>query len=119
MVGVSTDVRGIGVSEPAGILRKHEKSLRQEWYFVQFVTPGVGAEITLIEEDPWKEFQMALFHVADTHMQVWEVTKLPVKQSGLDFPDLNLSTPKNWTLLSIWWPLFGSLCISRQVNTQI
>ena len=64
---------------------------------MQCVTPGVGAELTLIEEDPFRVLLVDMFCVAETHMPVWEVTQLPVKQAGLYFPDLNLSTLKNWT----------------------
>ena len=53
----------------AGVARKHlqyayaglQKSLQQEWAFVQRVTPGIGAEFGPVEEEIAKEFLPALF----------------------------------------------------------
>ena len=53
----------------AGVARKHpqsayaglQKSLQQEWAFVQRVTPGTGEEFGPVEEEIAKVFLLALF----------------------------------------------------------
>ena len=68
---VRTKVEGWveSVKTLAGVARKHpqsayaglQKSLQQEWAFVQRVTPGTGEEFGSVEEEIAKVFLLALF----------------------------------------------------------
>ena len=71
----------------AGVTRKHlqsayavlQKSLQQEWAFVQRVTPGIGEEFGPVEEEIAKAFLPALFEGVRDGAPGREITRFPVK----------------------------------------
>ena len=89
----------------AGVAHKHpqsaysglQKSLQQEWDFVQRVTPGVGAAFGPVEEAFREVFVPALFRGLLEGLPTRENTCLLVKQAGLDLPDPVKTAPENWT----------------------
>ena len=88
----------------AGVDRKHpqsayaglQKSLQQEWVFVQRVTPGIGNEFGPVEEEIAKAFLPALFEGVGYGTPGREITRLPVKQAGMALPDPTLTASENW-----------------------
>ena len=88
----------------AGVARKHpqsayaglQKSLQQEWSFVQRVTPGIGNAFGPVEEEIAKAFLPALFEGAGDGAPGREITRLPVKQAGMALPDPTQTAPENW-----------------------
>ena len=79
----------------AGVARKHpqsaytglQKSLQQKWAFVQRVTPGISNAFGPVEEEIAKAFLPALFEGEGDGAPGREITRLPVKQAGIDIPD--------------------------------
>ena len=87
----------------AGVAHKHpqsayaglQKSLQQEWAFVQRVTPGVGEAFGPVEEALQEIFVLALFRGLTEGVPERENTCLSVKQAGLDLPDPVQTAPEN------------------------
>ena len=87
----------------AGVAHKHlqsaysglQKSLQQEWDFVQRVTPGVGEEFGPVEEALREIFVPALFRGLKEGVPARESTRLTVNQAGLDLPDPVQTAPEN------------------------
>ena len=75
----------------SGVAHKHpqsdyaglQKSLQQEWAFVQRVTPGVGEAFGPVEEALRDIFVQAPFESLREGVPEREITRLPVKQAGL------------------------------------
>ena len=63
---------------------------------MQRVTSGIGNTFGPVEEKTAKEFLPALFEGAGDGAQGREITRLPVKQAGMDIPDPTLTAPENW-----------------------
>ena len=72
-----------------------QKSLQQEWAFVQRVTPVVGAAFGPVEEALQEVFDLALFRGLTEGLPTRENTRLPIKQAGLAIPDPVLTAPEN------------------------
>ena len=74
----------------SGVARKHpqsvyaglQKSLQQEWAFVQQVTPGISDAFGPVEEEIAKAFLPTLFEGVGDGAPGREITRLPVKQGG-------------------------------------
>ena len=60
-----------------------QKSLQQEWAFLQRVTPGVGEAFGPVEEALREIFVPALFKGLKEGVPEHENTRLPLKQAGL------------------------------------
>ena len=73
-----------------------QKSLYQEWAFVQRVTPGIGDAFGPAEKALRETFMPALFEGLGERASERGVTHLPVKQAGLDIPDPNQTAPEKW-----------------------
>ena len=75
----------------SGVSRKHlqstyaglQKSLQQEWAFVQQVTPGIGDTFGPVETALKEILVPALFKELGNGVPERGVTRLPVKQAGL------------------------------------
>ena len=86
----------------SGVSRKHpqyayaglQKSLQQEWDFVQRVTSGVGDSFGPVEEAIKETFVPALFEGLQEGVPDRGVTVLPVKQAGLALPDPSQMAPE-------------------------
>ena len=79
-----------------------QKSLQQEWQFVQRVTPGIGAAFAAIEASIRDRFLPALFgeeKAADPTVRT--LASLPVKATGLALPDPTTSSAANYTASTV------------------
>ena len=79
-----------------------QKSLQQEWQFVQRVTPGIGAAFAAIEASIRDRFLPALFgeeKAADPTVRT--LSSLPVKAAGLALPDPTTSSAANYTASTV------------------
>ena len=87
----------------AGVARKHpqsayaglQKSLQQEWAFVQRVTPVISNAFGPVEEEISKAFLPALFEGAGYGAPGRDITRLPVKQAGMALPDPTWTAHEN------------------------
>ena len=87
-----------------GVSRKHpqsayavlQKSLQQEWSFVQWVTPGIRDAFGPVEEALQETFILALFQGLGEGTPGRGATYLPVKQAGPALPDPTNKSPENW-----------------------
>ena len=81
----------------AGVAQKHplsayvglQKSLQQEWEFVQQLTLGVGNSFGPVETALKENFVPPLFEGLREGMPERGVTRLPVKQAGLALTDFS------------------------------
>ena len=73
-----------------------QKSFQQEWAFVQRVTPGISNPFGPVEEEIAKAFLPALFKGVGDGASGREITRLPVKQTGMALPDPTQTDPANW-----------------------
>jgi hypothetical protein len=74
-----------------------QKSLQQEWQFLQRVTAGLGKEFRGVEDALTTKFLPALFGITETDNPLRQLACLPVKQSGLAIPDPTTTADENWT----------------------
>ena len=88
---------GVSHKHPQSAYAGLQKSLQQEWDFVQRVTPGVGEAFGQVEEALQEIFVPALFRGLSEGLPKREDTRLPVKQAGLALPDPVQTAPENWT----------------------
>ena len=105
-IWVHTKVEGWAdsVKTLAGVARKHlqsayaglQKSLQQEWAFMQRVTPGIGNVFRPVEEEIAKAFLQVLLEGEGDGAPGRDITRLPVKQAGMALPDPILTAPENW-----------------------
>ena len=103
---VQTKVEGWAesVKTLAGVARKHpqsayaglQKSLQQEWEFIQRFTPDIGDTFGPVEEVLRDTFIPVLSKGVGEGTPVWGVTCLPVKQAGLALLDPTKASPENW-----------------------
>ena len=78
----------------AGVDRKHpqsayaglQKSLQQEWAFVQRVKPGISNSFGPVEEEITKALLPALFEGVGDRAPGREITRLSIKQAGTSVP---------------------------------
>ena len=64
-----------------------QKSLQQEWAFVQCVTPDIGMDFQAAEDEFQDTFLLALFQGSMSQIPGRAITGLTVKQSGIALPD--------------------------------
>ena len=109
----------------AGVSHKHpqstysvlQKSLQQEWAFIQRVTPGIGDAFCPVDKLLRETFFPALFEgLVERSPGRW-VARLQVKQEGLALPDLTLTAPENWTVSFVITGHFVA-ALRRQVEFQ-
>ena len=87
-----------------GVARKHpqsayaglQKSLQQEWAFVQRVTLGIGDAFGPVEEEIATAFLPELFEGLVDGSPGRAITCLSVKQAGLALPDPTRTASDNW-----------------------
>ena len=68
------------------------------WSFVQRTTPSIGDAFSLVEEVLQENFLPALFLDLGERTTWRGVTRLPVKQAGMDLPDPMNMASENWTV---------------------
>ena len=64
-----------------------QKSLQQEWQFLQRVTPGQGTAFPKVEDALRDDFIPALFKGAMEALPAQGITCLPCKAAGMAIPD--------------------------------
>ena len=74
-----------------------QKSLQQEWAFVQHVTPGIGMAFHPVEDDLRVTFLPDLFQEDTSQIPRSEITGMTVKQAGIDLHSPNQTVSTNWT----------------------
>ena len=74
-----------------------QKSLQQEWAFVQQFTPNTGDSFVLVEQVLRDIFITALYQGLGEGTPGRGITHLPMKQMGLALPDPTKTAPENWT----------------------
>ena len=74
-----------------------QKSLQQEWAFVQRVTPGINNAFGLVEKALRETFVPELSEVMGDGVLERGFTRLPIKQAGLALPDPTQTASENWT----------------------
>ena len=78
---------------PQSAYAGRQKSLQQEWAFVQRVTPGIGNAFGPVEEEIATAFLPELFKGVGDGAPGRAITCLPVKQVGLALPDPMRTSP--------------------------
>ncbi len=92
-----------------------QKSLQQEWQFLQRITDGLGGEFHGVEEALSTSFLPALFGVSEADITVRKLASLPVKKSGLAIPDPTTTADENWTTLTV---VCGHLIVALLGTTE-
>ena len=75
-----------------------QKSLHQEWTFVQHVTLDTGTEFHTTEDTLRNVFLLELFKVATPQIPGRGVTVIPFKQSEIALPEPIQTAGYNWTV---------------------
>ena len=83
------------VATLAGVERWHpqtdytvlQKSLQQEWAFVQHVTPGIGMDFKPVEDELRVTFLPDLFQEDTSQILRRAITGMPFKQAGIALPN--------------------------------
>ena len=88
---------GVCCKHPQSAYDGLQKSLQQEWAFVQRVNPGIGKAFSPVEKALRETFLRELFEVIGKGAQNQGVVYLLVKQVVLVLPDPTLTDPENWT----------------------
>ena len=88
---------GVALKQPKFDYAGLQKSLQQEWDFVQRVTPGVGDAFGPVEVTLKEIFVQALFQGLREGVPEQRITRLPVKQAVLALPEPSQTAPENWT----------------------
>ena len=73
-----------------------QKSLQQDWAFLQRVIPGIGDAFGLVEEEIKTVFIPEIFYSVRDRAPGREITRLQVKQAGMALPDPKRTAPNNW-----------------------
>ena len=93
------------VATLSGVARRHpqtaymvlQKSLQQEWAFVQCVAPEIRMDFQVVEVALRDIFLSTLFQGAVAQIPGRAITGLPVEQAGITLPDPTWTAGANWT----------------------
>ena len=88
---------GRGGKQPHNDYVGLQKSLQQEWDFVQSVTPDIGKAFQLVEDALPEAFLPSLLRGSTYQMTSRLVTGLPVKQAVIDLPYPTQIDGAKWT----------------------
>ena len=88
---------GVAHKQPQSAYAVLQKSLQQEWEFVQRVTSGIGDSSGPVEEALQRTFLPDLFQGLEEGALGIGVTHLLVKQKRLALTDPTNMSPENWT----------------------
>ena len=92
-----------------------QKSLQQEWTFVQRVTPGIGDAFGPVQKVLRETFLTELFEGQGEGAPERGVTRLPAKQAGLALTEPTLTDPENWTVSCV---IKGNLIAARRCQVE-
>ena len=88
-------IAGVSCKHPQSAYARLQKSLYQEWAFLQRVTPGISDAFDPIEKVLQETFLPDLFEILGKGTPERGVTCLPAKQVKLSLPDLTLTATEN------------------------
>ena len=88
---------GVACKQPQTTYEGLQKSLWQEWDFVQCVTLYIGTMFQTMEDVLLEAFLPDLFKVATYQIPGRVITGMPVKQDSIAILDPNQNTGSNWT----------------------
>ena len=92
-----TDLASVTQAFPQAAYSGLQKSLQQEWQFVQRVTKGIGSEFAVVEQTLANTFLPTLFgDEYDDEDPRRALAALPVKWAGLAIPDPTASAQPNY-----------------------
>ena len=74
-----------------------QKSLYQEWDFVQRVSPDIGVDFQVVEDELQDILLPALLKGATSEILGRAITVLLVKQAGITLPKPTKTAGANWT----------------------
>ena len=74
-----------------------QKSLQQEWAFVQHVTSGIGMAFQPVEDELRYTFFSDLFQKATSQIPRRVITVMPFKQTEMELPNPTQTTGDNLT----------------------
>ena len=74
-----------------------QKSLQQDWSFVQRVTLDIGNAFQAVEDELRETLLPVLFQGVTSQISRRAITGVPSKQAGIALPDPNLTSGLNWT----------------------
>ena len=86
---------GVAGRHPQTAYEGLQKSLHQEWNFMQHVTPGIGTVFQIVEDQMHEVFLPAILKGATSHIPGRAVTGMQVNQDGITLPDPNQSAGAN------------------------
>ena len=86
---------GVSCKHPQSAYAGPQKSLQQEWAFVQPVTLGIGNAFGPVKKALRETFVPALFEELGGGVPERGFTRLPVKQAGLALPDPSQTSLEN------------------------
>jgi hypothetical protein len=119
-----------GVLEPSKVVGRHpqaaraglQKSLQQEWQFLQRVTNRLSNEFEVVEEALATKLLPSLFGNGESCDTKRQLVCLPVKHAGLALPNPMTAVESNWKASTLicdtWSPLFAVQQISDRKITQ-
>ena len=76
-----------------------QKSLQQEWWFLQWVVPGHGDLFAPVEQAIHDKFLPTLFSDPSIDNNQWNLVQLPVRNARLALPNPTTTTDSNWAAL--------------------
>ena len=88
---------GVACWQPQTAYAGLQKSLQQEWDFVQSVTLDIGMSFQAVEDSLWDIFLPSLFQGDTSQIPGRAITSLPVKQSRTSLPEPPRTARENWT----------------------
>ena len=90
------NMSGIAPKHPQSAYSGLQKSLQQEWEFMQLITPGIVDAFGLVEKALQETFIQALLQGLVEGTTGRGVTSLPLKHAVLDLPDTTKTAHENW-----------------------
>jgi hypothetical protein len=96
-----TELAMVAARFPQAAYAGLQKSLQQEWQFLQRVTDGLGLEFSAIALAMHYDFLPALFGVESVSDTQRQLASLPVKFAGLAIPDPTATAETNWSASTV------------------
>ena len=88
---------GVACRHPQTAYAGLQKSLHQEWDFVQRITSYIGMKFQVVDDALWGTFLLSLFQGATSQIPGREITGMTVKQARIALPDPTRTAGANCT----------------------
>jgi hypothetical protein len=109
-----SDLASVAPNFPQAAYSGLQKSLQQEWQFVQRVTKGIGPEFQNVKLTLSRTFLLTLFgDNYDENDPYCKISCLPVKWAGLVIPDPTSLADSNYNVSILLCSLFVG-CLPRR-----